>query len=98
MGALYAYELAAQVSDETLSLEIALGVHLQHNHYPPLPLDLVPACIAAIDAVNAGDGDRTGIALPNGWTFQDQSVLSANTFVEALHLASFCDPEVIYAE
>ncbi len=47
MGSNLAYDLA---SDELgLDLERAIGIHLQSNHYPPVPLSMVEPCIDAID-------------------------------------------------
>ena len=33
-----------------ITLEQAIGYHLQGNHYPPVPLSMVQPCIDAIDA------------------------------------------------
>jgi hypothetical protein len=41
------YNTAVSLSEE-LDLEVALGYHLQGNHYPPVPLSMVEPCIEAI--------------------------------------------------
>ena len=43
------YNTALDLSNE-LDLEMALSIHLQSNHYPPVPLSMVEPCIQAIDA------------------------------------------------
>ena len=47
MGMNTAMDLAENID---ISLEDAIGYHLQGNHYPPVPLSMVQPCIDAIDA------------------------------------------------
>ena len=48
-----------------ISLENAIGMHLQGNHYPPVPLSMVAPCIGAIDAAYDEDYNRE-IEMPEG--------------------------------
>ena len=47
MGSNTAIDLATNLD---ITLEQAIGYHLQGNHYPPVPLSMVQPCIEAIDA------------------------------------------------
>jgi hypothetical protein len=60
MGRMQAEEMAELCDQET-----ALHWHLTSNHYPPLPLDILPAVKRTIKAINAGKPDSK-IKLPDG--------------------------------
>lgn len=64
MGTLGAMGMADAVHDG-LSLDTALGWHLQSNHYPPVPTAFIASCKDAIEAAQDEDYDRE-IALPKG--------------------------------
>ena len=57
MGSNFATELADNELLD-LDLEMAISVHLQSNHYPPVPLEMVQPCIDAIDAYYEEDYQR----------------------------------------
>ena len=64
MGRQFASDLAD--SDYGLSLENSIAIHLQGNHYPPVPLSMVAVCIKAIESFNEHlNGDEL-IELPKG--------------------------------
>lgn len=90
MGSNFARDLAS--GEFTISLEDAIAVHLTSNHYPPVPISLVPACIEAIDAMNASEPD-TWIALPDGIGFHGYSSVEAFELVQALHLEAWLADE-----
>ena len=84
MGSNFATELA----DEELlglDLETSIAIHLQANHYPPVPTSMVEPCIAAIDAYHDEDYQRL-IDLPTPITWRDQNQAPASAIVEAHHL------------
>ena len=84
MGSNFATELA----DEELlglDLETSIAIHLQANHYPPVPTSMVEPCIAAIDAYHDEDYQRL-IELPEPITWRDQNTAPASAIVEAHHL------------
>ena len=84
MGSNFATELA----DEELlglDLETSIAIHLQANHYPPVPTSMVEPCIAAIDAYHDEDYQRL-IELPEPITWRDQNQAPASAIVEAHHL------------
>jgi hypothetical protein len=78
----------------SLPSEAILHWHLQSNHYPPLPVSLVPACQRAIELV-AGDQGQTRVRLPKGLVGRDgrRSVV-AEDLVEAVHLWDFVEAAV----
>ena len=49
------YNTALDFAD--LDLEQGIAMHLQGNHYPPVPLSMVQPCIDAIDAYYDEDFD-----------------------------------------
>jgi hypothetical protein len=55
-----------------LDLEVALGYHLQGNHYPPVPLSMVQPCIEAIDAYYDEDYNKL-IEMPEGVSYKGDS-------------------------
>lgn len=66
----------------------ALAWHLQHNHYPPVLLRMIPTCRDAIAAAAAGDWD-TLAALPDGVTYRGRNTAPVWAIIEAHHLAPF---------
>ena len=92
MGSVTAIGLA----DTTLDLETQLKYHLQGNHYPPVPVQMVQPCIEAIDAYYADDFDRE-IAMPkvNDYqiTYKGKTTAPAWAIVEQHHLEWFIEAE-----
>jgi hypothetical protein len=70
---------------ENLSMEAGLAYHLQANHYPPVPVAMVDACIEAIDAYHDEDYHRE-INLPEGISWRGQNTAPASAIAEAHHL------------
>lgn len=80
MGNMTAQELAT-----ILDLESSLKLHLQANHYPPVPTSMVKPCIDAIDAYYEDDYERQ-IELPEGVSWRGNTTAPASAIVEAHHL------------
>ena len=81
MGALQAMDIA-----ENFDLEEGIKIHLRTNHYPAVPIEMVPTCIEAIDAVNSeGDWDKL-ITLPTGITYKGLTRAPASSIIEQHHL------------
>jgi hypothetical protein len=70
---------------EALTLEQAIGYHLQGNHYPPVPLVMVQPCVEAIYAVNDWRSDER-IELPEGVLYKGETSAPAWAIVEQHHL------------
>ena len=88
-----------EASDELgLTLEAQLEWHLTGNHYPPVPVSMVKACVEAISAVNEGELDRA-IELPEGISWRGSRTAPASAIVEGHHLETWCysDDEQLWA-
>lgn len=83
MGYTTAVELA-----EILDLEGSIAMHLQANHYPPVPVSMVQPCIDAIDAYHDEDYERL-IELPEGITWRNQTSAPAWAIAENHHLQAW---------
>ncbi len=82
MGSITAIDLAESVE---LSLEDQISIHLRSNHYPPVPVSMVPVCIEAIDKANEGDWESL-VKLPEGVSWRGQLEAPAYSIIEAHHL------------
>jgi hypothetical protein len=85
------YNTALDLSNE-LDIEVAIGYHLQGNHYPPVPLSMVEPCIEAIDAFYDEDYNRE-IALPEGISWRGQVTAPASAIIEQHHLEAWLPEE-----
>lgn len=59
--------------------------HLRSNHFPPVPLEMVGACLLAIKCINKGLYDNM-IYLPHGTTWRGARKAPAYAIAEAHHL------------
>ncbi len=82
MGSNFATDLAENID---ISLESAIGMHLQGNHYPPVPLSMVKPCIEALDAARDMDAMRQ-IEMPEGVSYKGKSTAPAWAIIEQHHL------------
>ena len=81
MGAMRAMDIA-----ENFDLEEGIKIHLTTNHYPAVPVEMLPTCIEAIDAVNSeGDWDKL-ITLPDGISYKGLTQAPASAIIEQHHL------------
>jgi len=78
------YNTALDLSTE-LDLEMAISIHLQSNHYPPVPLSMVEPCIEAIDAYYDEDYNKL-IEMPEGVSYKGDSYAPAWAIIEQHHL------------
>jgi len=92
MGYGQASDLAGLAQSGMFSLDQMLLVHLQSNHFPPIPAWMLEPCKAAIQAVNEGEAERL-IELPEGATWRGQTHAPAWAVVEGHHLEPFLTPE-----
>jgi len=72
MGSMSARDMA----DQGLPLETLVRWHLQSNHYPPVPEEMVPLAVAAIHAIQADDAHRV-FACPAGVLYRGRPWVSA---------------------
>lgn len=88
MGSLQAQEMA----NSGLSLEDSLHWHLRANHYPPVPIEMIPVCVEAIEACNEYDEERQ-IVLPLGVSYKGLTSAPAWAIVDGHHLDAWIDRE-----
>jgi len=82
------YTTSMDIADSGLTMEQAIGWHLQGNHYPPVPLSMVEPCIAAIDAYWADDCDAL-IPMPEGVSYKGKTDAPAWAIIEQHHLGAW---------
>lgn len=87
MGYTTALELA-----EILDLESAIAMHLQVNHYPPVPRSMVQPCIDALDAYYEDDVEKQ-IAMPDGVSYKGMNTAPAWAIIEQHHLSAWLPEE-----
>jgi hypothetical protein len=96
MGNNFATDLAENID---ISLEQAIGYHLQGNHYPPVPLSMVQPCIDALDAAREMDAMRQ-IEMPEGVFYKGKTTAPAWAIIEQHHLDAWLpqDEDKYYGE
>ena len=87
MGYASALDMRAHAPEDA-----ALEWHLQANHFPPVPLDMLPAVKRALRAMRAGDPTQQ-IRLPEGALWRGHKTAPASAFVESFHLDAFLAEE-----
>ena len=93
MGMLSA--MAMQDEELGLTLEQQIGWHFSSNCYPPVPGEMIPTAIYALDLVNAGEGDRL-IQLPEGVQYRGSDYVSGWDAVESWHLGAWVIESELY--
>lgn len=78
---------------EYAKLESGLIMHLRHNHYPPLPYEILGPAKRAIKNAQAGQWDKM-VKLPPGTTYKGSKQAPTWACVDAWHLHSWVDREV----
>ncbi len=85
MGLMTAMDLA----ESQMSLEDQLAIHFRSNCYPPIPQQMIPTAVEAIDAYWEDDINKM-ITLPDGVTFRGQSEVSAYNVINSYRLDAWC--------
>jgi len=73
-------------------IDTVLRWHLTSNHYPSIPLTMVPVCKEAIEKANAGEWDAE-VRLPENIQYRGRETAPVSAIVEQHHLDSFIDSE-----
>lgn len=82
--------MQAEDMKDLMSLDQALSWHLQSNHYPPVPLTMLPLCKEAIEHANVDDWD-TLLKLPKGISYKGSTKASVSAIVRQHHLETFLE-------
>ena len=80
---------ALDLAGSEATLEQQLSIHFSSNCYPPIPQQMIPTAIEAIDAYWEMDYSRM-IPLPEGVSFRGQSEVSASNVIESYRLDAWC--------
>ena len=84
MGSNFASDLALA---DNLDIETQIRIHLQSNHYPPVPAFMVDTCVQAIDAVNDAGLWNLEIPLPEGVLYKGNlTTAPAHAIISNHHL------------
>lgn len=94
MGSIQAMEMA-----EMLDIKDAIAWHLRSNHFPPVPLSMVPVCIEAIENALAGEWTKL-VSLPEGVGYKGLTAAPTDAIIEQHHLDAWVelDEEGIWEE
>ena len=84
MGTLSA--LALQDEELGMSLEHQISLHFQTNCYPPIPQQMVPTAIEALDNANEGEWNKM-VRLPEGVTFRGYDEVSTANVIDSYRLS-----------
>lgn len=74
------------------TVEQALTWHLTSNHFPPIPVAIVPVAKRAILYANQGRWDSL-LTLPPGMTWRGHTRAPVSACVDAWHLEAFLTRE-----
>jgi hypothetical protein len=85
MGSMQAMEMAAHAPRE-----VALRWHLESNHYPPVPLSMLPVCERAIQLAFEEEWHEQ-LDLPDDVTYRGFGRAPVAAIVESHHLQPFVD-------
>jgi len=84
---------AMGLQEQGLDLERQLSIHFSSNCYPPIPQQMIPTAIEAIDAYWEDDLDKM-IPLPEGVSFRGSDEVSAINVINSYRLDAWCMDEV----
>ena len=77
---------------DNVKLENQIALHLQSNHYPPVPTSMIEPCILAIESYNDGDWEAE-IPLPEGITFRGLNTAPCTCIITQHHLDAWLDDD-----
>ena len=83
------YMNAVSMAETNISLEQAIQWHLRSNHYPPVPSEMIPVAVKAIERCRESNYKST-IKAPfehrvHGWN------VPAHVIVDSYHLEPWCE-------
>jgi hypothetical protein len=84
-----------EIVESGLSLRDQLAWHLQGNHYPPVPLEMIDPCIDSIELASVGDWDAE-VLLPKGVSYKGNNHAPAWSIIEQHHLSEWVDGDEEY--
>ena len=84
------FATANDLQDELLELDLEqqISLHFQVNCYPPIPQQMLPTAIEAIDNAYEGDYGKK-IRLPEGVTFRGYDEVSTRDVISSYRLEAW---------
>jgi hypothetical protein len=86
---------AMEIVESGLSLRDQLAWHLQGNHYPPVPLEMIDPCIDSIELASVGDWEAE-VLLPKGVSYKGNTHAPVWALIEQHHLNEWVSEEGEY--
>jgi hypothetical protein len=86
------HKTSLEIVESELSLRDQLAWHLQGNHYPPVPLEMVDPCIDSIELACVGDWNAK-VLLPEGVSYKGDNYAPVWAMIEQHHLSEWVDDE-----
>jgi hypothetical protein len=84
---------AIAIAESHFDIKTQLSYHLTHNHYPPLPIEILGVCLEAIEKANEGQWDER-VLLPEGTYYRGDTSAPVWSVIEAHHLHAWLSEEV----
>jgi len=85
-----ASQARAMAELDSISLEQTMSWHLTSNHFPPVPVSMIPVCIEAIENANDGEWDKL-VSLPEGVGYRGLTVAPTHAIIEQHHLDAWIE-------
>jgi hypothetical protein len=88
---------AQSLQDDLLDLDLEqqISLHFQVNCYPPIPQQMLPTAIEALD--NAYEGEwKKMISLPEGVTFRGYDEVSTSDVIDSYRLQAWLPEDEEY--
>ena len=84
---------ARELQEQGMSLENQIAIHFSSNCYPPIPHQMIPTAVAAIDAYWEDELDKL-IPLPQGVSFRGNTEVSARNIINSYYLGAWCESDI----
>jgi hypothetical protein len=85
------HNLASELA-EFNDMDAGLEIHLRSNHFPPVPLEMIPVCKEAIQLMNEGLFNSQ-VELPLGTRYRGDTTAPAWAITDAHHLDAWIEEE-----
>lgn len=93
MGSQVAAGFAEAVEDGLCTLDHALEYHFTANHFPPLPVSLVPVAKRALVKAARGEWDANVSLRGTGVSYKGSQLAPVSACMESWHLYAFLPDE-----
>jgi hypothetical protein len=84
-----------EIVESGLSLRDQLAWHLQGNHYPPVPLEMIDPCIDSIELASVGHWNAE-VLLPDGVFYKGNNYAPVWAMIDQHRLNEWVDEDEDY--